>query len=97
MPTPCPTCHAELPPDARFCPACGAAVAGQLPPLPPADIAPAATGPTQRLHAATPRRCPKCNHHMEGGFITDNKSTLNTAAVFVEGEFELGMWIGLPK
>ena len=73
---PCRICQQALPPDANFCPACGARATG------------AATGPTQRLSPALPQVCLKCGGAMEVGFIPDEFRDHNEVTVWVRGEPE---------
>ncbi len=55
----CHVCHEETLPDAFVCRFCGASLPG------------AATGTTERLSSGMVVTCPKCDHFMEPGFLTN--------------------------
>lgn len=89
----CPTCQLDLPDDARYCIACGAALTA---PIPSAAQNPA-TGPTQRLTPRSPRqadegavsaderRCLRCQVPLEVGFIPDRDGDRRTRLWWVAG------------
>lgn len=79
----CATCHATVPDDAHFCPACGA------------KITPAVTGPTKRLHQSDGLRCLRCGSAMEEGFSLEfDGHERRRRTSWVAGEPERNIWHG---